>query len=208
MKEISELPLEAIFERYMDMKKIRLPNLNEGILPRNSKSLRTNSNVTQHLSDAFSQHRLTLNSEPFSISPLASVLPLPCCYKTEDLIAPVLDSTAELFANPYTNYNDITVVFSQKSVCDNTRRYSLSLPQSRQRSISRTSEKELKRENTIGRFNRNDPAASSCANQEQQKTIEFYSFADAVKAEYELERLDCRKLSEVINLVSDLEEED
>lgn len=213
-------PLEAIFERYLDTNGLKFYNSPPSLSRSDSKSQKITSSSKNPSFCSRLKLRSLSNPSPVlacgahSNSSQIASFPISPCFKPEDLTAPVLDRTAELFADPKTDFNNVTVVFCDKLECPVSRQPSFT---NRLRSVSLLNRRRSSFCKTLMRALSNSDEAAvdpfelrptmQGPETEADHVINFYSFADALCGENNLERFNSRKMSEVLNSISDLEDD-
>lgn len=129
-----------------------------------------------------------------SMSPISSNC---LCYNAEDFVAPVLDTAAEVLSNPDTDYNDVTLIYCGDHLegLQEADRQSLSR-RSRSRSVIRA---ELMKALDQSQEPSAEHTAVTPTTEAEGLTINFYSFAESLAKENELEGFNTRKMSELIS---------
>lgn len=139
---------------------------------------------------------------------------IPAHYSTEDFVAPVLDTTAEILTDPRIDYDDITVVSCE---CDDSACRSKHLPKgkgqkssqrprpilrsrSKSRSFICTSLMEAFDHGELleGTECEKESGVTPPLSPQDGITINFYSFADVVNGEHDLEKFNSQPMSEYL----------
>lgn len=122
---------------------------------------------------------------------------LAACLNSEDFVAPVLDSTAELFSDPNSHLDDVTVLLCE---CDGSKHGCKRNPLNRTRSRLAICNKLMKAldvsvdDEPVEAEPDEEPAADDPA----RATINFYSFAEALHDE-NVDSMHARKMSDLIS---------
>lgn len=142
---------------------------------------------------------------------MSSLSQIPTYYSTEDFVAPVLDTTTEILTDPEINYSEVTVVSCE---CDDSACRS-----------KHNRSKDSKASQPPGAINRNRSRSRSficnslmgafetselCEDEKEEivgtvtpvyplgTTINFYSFADVMNRENDLEKFNAQPMSEYL----------
>lgn len=143
---------------------------------------------------------------------MCSLSLIPAYYSTEDFVAPVLDTTAEILTDPFIDYDEITVVSCE---CDDSgcrskhaskskhkvpqRPGSLHRSRSKSRSFICNSLMCAFKNANLEELEAEEQADSTLPMSPQEgKTINFYSFADVVNGENDLEKFNSQPMSEYL----------
>lgn len=187
--------LENIFERSLSTSPFRsLPpsrrNSKVGLLKRSGRSMSIASNGSMNSLNLMSAY-----------------------YSTEDFVAPVLDTTAEIFTDPGVDLDEVTVVFCEcdDHACRSKHKSHEKSPKAPQRPghlAARSKSRSFICNSLMGAFDNSEcleevesegPSESSPPVSPQDgKTINLYSFADVVNGENALERFNSQTMSEYL----------
>ena len=139
-------------------------------------------------------------------------LPYSPCFKREDHIAPVLDLTAELFADPNADLDNVRVVYCDVIGCHSQRRSSCP---AQTHSSSGKCQSSLKNSLRRAFSSSAKPLAKSATSRttslkperDSMPVVNFYSFADSVKSENVSVRFNSHKMSDVLHCINFAEDE-
>lgn len=133
---------------------------------------------------------------------------VPGCYSAEDYIAPVLDTTTEILTDPSTDFDSVTIVYcdceDSNCVGKSGKAKSCHKPITKRRSSSRSFIcnsllSALDTKHTDELTYEEEMKTSDTVELEEGQTINFYSFADVINGEHDLERFNSTKMSEIIS---------
>lgn len=141
---------------------------------------------------------------------------IPAYYSTEDFVAPVLDTTTEILTDPDIDYSEVTIVSCEcdDSACrskhktlkdsKNPRRPgALNRSRSKSRSFICNSLMGAFETTTELREEEKEESEEMIApDSPEGKTINFYSFADVVNRENDLEKFNALPMSEYLTCTS------
>lgn len=137
---------------------------------------------------------------------------IPTYYSTEDFVAPVLDTTAEILTDPGINYSEVTIVSCEcdDSACRSKHNRSKDGKASKPPGAlnrSRSRSRSFICNSLMGAF---DSTSALCEDEREEMegtvtpvyplgtTINFYSFADVMNRENELEKFNAQPMSEYL----------
>lgn len=210
---MATLPLEAIFERFLDTYDnssfCRCANPRP-ISRRKASEVSTECLPMFTRTNCIPDDSLYASKSIRSNSHSSNQL-----FKPEDHTAPALDSTAELFADPDVNLNDITVVFCEEPEDKLSRKSSVSNLLCHRRSLCRrrssfcnTLMRAMSNNSEIPLVSETTKPQLPCIEEDSDKVINFYSFADAVGGEFGLESFNILKGSDVLHAISDTDDDE
>ncbi|SGZ57389.1 CIC11C00000005854 [Sungouiella intermedia] len=137
---------------------------------------------------------------------------IPAHYSTEDFVAPVLDTTTEILTDPGIDYSEVTIVSCECD--DSTCRSRHSRHKDSKASLrpgvlnrSRSKSRSFICNSLMGAFDTTDEVREEEKEDAEEfttpvspegKTINFYSFADVVNGENDLEKFNAQPMSEFL----------
>lgn len=150
-----------------------------------------------------------------SIGSVGSANLIQAYYSTEDFVAPVLDTTAELLTDPCIDYDEVTVVSCD---CDDLGCRKLDKKDKNEKknekhprpgALQRTRSKSRSFicNSLMGAFDNGqyleeveseEATESTPPTSPEGKTVNFYSFADVVNGEHDLEKFNAQPMSEYL----------